>query len=113
MSDQDNKEIENDDIEMIDISVDDEKEEVSMTYNLPRGVYVADIVENTGAADAGIQQGDIIVAFDGEEITQMTQLQELLEYYAAGTSVEVTIMRQSDSGYQEKVMEVTLGYRTE
>ena len=95
------------------ISGTDVTEEVSMTYNLPRGVYVADIVENTGADHAGIQKGDIIVAFDGEEITQMTQLQELLEYYAAGTSVEVTLMRQSDSGYQEKVMEVTLGYRTE
>ena len=43
----------------------------------------------------------------------MTQLQELLEYYAAGTTVDVTVMRQSDSGYQEKVISVTLGYRTE
>ena len=43
----------------------------------------------------------------------MTQLQELLEYYAAGTQVEVTIMRQSDSGYQERVILVTLGYKTE
>lgn len=95
------------------ISGTDVTEEVSMTYNLPLGVYVADIVADTGAEEAGLQQGDIIVAFDGENITHMTQLQELLEYYAAGTSVEVTIMRQSDIGYQEKVIIVTLGYRTE
>ncbi|MBQ6787493.1 MAG: trypsin-like peptidase domain-containing protein [Lachnospiraceae bacterium] len=95
------------------ISGTDVTEEVSMTYNLPLGVYVADIVADTGAEAAGLQQGDIIVAFDGENITHMTQLQELLEYYAAGTSVEVTIMRQSDMGYQEKVITVTLGYRTE
>ena len=95
------------------ISGTDVTEEVSMTYNLPRGVYVADIIENTGAEAAGIQEGDIIVAFDGEEITHMTQLQELLEYYAAGTNVEVTLMRQSDSGYQEKKITVTLGDMTE
>lgn len=95
------------------ISGKDVTQEVSMTYDIPLGVYVADIVENTGAASAGLQKGDIIVAFDGETITYMTQLQELLEYYAAGTTVEVTIMRQSDFGYQERVINVTLGYRTE
>ncbi len=95
------------------ISGTDVTEEVSTTYNLPRGVYVAEVIENTGAAASGIQKGDIIVAFEGEEVTQMTQLQELLEYYAAGTSVEITIMRQSDNGYQEQVITVTLGYRTE
>ncbi len=95
------------------ISGTDVTEEVSMTYNMPLGVYVAEVMEGTGAEAAGLQQGDIIVAFDGENITHMTQLQELLEYYAAGTSVDVTIMRQSDMGYQEKVITVTLGYRTE
>ena len=95
------------------ISGTDVTEEVSMTYNMPLGVYVAEVMESTGAEAAGLQQGDIIVAFDGENITHMTQLQELLEYYAAGTSVDVTIMRQSDMGYQEKVITVTLGYRTE
>ena len=95
------------------ISGTDVTEEVSMTYNLPRGVYVAEILENTGAAASGIQEGDIIVAFEGEEVTQMTQLQELLEYYAAGTSVEITIMRQSDNGYQEQEITVVLGYRIE
>lgn len=95
------------------ISGTDVTQEVSETYNMPLGVFVADIVENTGAEAAGIQKGDIITAFDGETITQMTQLQELLEYYAAGTTVEVTIKRQSDYGYQEKVISVTLGYWTE
>ncbi len=95
------------------ISGTDVTSEVSATYGMPLGVYVAQVLENSGAESAGIQAGDIIVAFDGETITQMTQLQGLLEYYAAGTTVDVTVMRQSDSGYQEKVVSVTLGYRTE
>ena len=95
------------------ISGTDVTEEVSLTYNMPLGVYVAEVMESTGAEAAGLQSGDIIIAFDGEEITHMTQLQGLLEYYSAGTQVEVTIMRQSDTGYQERALVVTLGYRTE
>lgn len=95
------------------ISGTDVTSEVSATYGMPLGVYVAQVLENSGAEKAGLQTGDIIVAFDGETITQMTQLQGLLEYYAAGTTVEVTVMRQSDSGYQEKIISVTLGYKTE
>lgn len=95
------------------ISGTDVTEEVSVTYDIPMGVYVAESVENTGAEAAGIQKGDIIVAFDGEAITHMTQLQELLEYYSVGSCVEVRIMRQSDRGYQERELMVTLGYRTE
>lgn len=95
------------------ISGTDVTSEVSTTYGMPLGVYVAQVLENSGAESAGIQAGDIIVAFDGETITQMTQLQGLLEYYAAGTTVDVTVMRQSDSGYQEKIISVTLGYKAE
>ncbi len=95
------------------ISGTDVTQDVSETYQMPLGVFVADVIENGGAESAGIQKGDILTAFDGEKITHMTQLQELLEYYAAGSTVEVTIMRQSDLGYQERTMMVTLGYKTE
>lgn len=95
------------------ISGTDVTSEVSATYGMPLGVYVAQVLENSGAESAGLQTGDIIVAFDGETITTMTQLQDMLEYYAAGTTIDVTVMRQSDSGYQKKVISVTLGYRTE
>lgn len=95
------------------ISGTDVTSEVSAAYGMPLGVYVAQVLENSGAESAGLQTGDIIVAFDGETITAMTQLQDMLEYYAAGTTIDVTVMRQSDSGYQKRVISVTLGYRTE
>jgi serine protease Do len=82
---------------------------VSQMYGLPMGVYVAEVGENGGAAAAGIQKGDVIVAFDGEEITSMDDLQNRLEYYAKGTTVSVTVMRQNGSEYVEVTMDVTLG----
>ena len=60
-----------------------------------------------------IQKGDIIVAFDGETITTMSQLQGVLEYYAAGSTVDVTVMRQSTGSYQEKTLSVTLGAKNQ
>ena len=83
--------------------------DVSATYDMPKGVYVAQVLENSAAESAGILKGDIIVAFEGETITTMSQLQGVLEYYAAGSTVDVTVMRQSTGSYQEKTLSVTLG----
>ncbi len=83
--------------------------EVSQVYGLPQGVYVAEVAEGGGAEAAGIQKGDVIVEFDGEEITSMDDLQSRLEYYAQGTTVSVTIMRQNGSEYSEVTYDVTLG----
>ena len=83
--------------------------EIHEVYGIPLGVLVHDIYEGGGASEAGIKSGDVIIEFDGEEITSMDDLQSRLEYYAKGTTVPITVMRQSDSGYTEVTLEVTLG----
>lgn len=83
--------------------------EASATYNMPTGVYVAQVFENTAAAKYGIIPGDIITKFDGKEITSMDSLTSTLQYYAAGTTVEITVMRAHNGQYQEQVLEVVLG----
>lgn len=87
-------------------------EEVSSAYNMPQGVYVSQVYEGTAAAAAGIIKGDIITKFDGNEVTDMESLQKLLNYYAAGTAVEVVVMQASPTGYTEKTVTVTLGNQT-
>ena len=39
----------------------------------------------------------------------MEDLQTKLQYYAIGTTVQVTVLRQNGSEYEEIVMDVTLG----
>ena len=95
------------------ISGTDVTSDVSATYDMPKGVYVAQVLENSAAESAGILKGDIIVAFEGETITTMSQLQGVLEYYAAGSTVDVTVMRQSTGSYQEKTLSVTLGAKNQ
>ncbi len=83
-------------------------DEVSKTYNMPKGVYVSKAEKGLAAANAGIKKGDIITYFDGQQVTSMTQLQELLQYYGVGESVEVKYNTQSSDGYEEKTTTVTL-----
>lgn len=86
-----------------DISAD-----MAETYNMPQGIYVYQAIEGAAAAEAGIRQGDIITAFDGQSVSTMSELKELLTYYEAGQKVTVTIQRLNN-GYEEKEITVTLG----
>lgn len=83
--------------------------EYSEIYGMPQGVYVSSVTEGTGAAQAGLVKGDIITALNGEEIKSMEELKNELSNYAAGTTVELTIMQGSPTGYQAKTVQVTLG----
>ena len=87
----------------------DVTEDANARYEMPEGVYVSNVLENTAADKAGILKGDIITYIDGEKLTQMDQLQGMLEYYAAGTEVEMVIMRQRDGEYRQQTIDVTLG----
>lgn len=65
--------------------------------------------ENSAAEQAGIQKGDIITAFDGKDVSSMEDLSSKLQYYKAGTTVDVTIQRSSNGQYEEQTLSVTLG----
>lgn len=86
--------------------------DVAKAYNMPTGVFVSQIIENGGAAGSDLQEGDIITAINGQEITSMEELQKQLAYYKAGTEVTLTVQRQDGKGsYAETSVKVTLGTR--
>lgn len=91
------------------ISGTDVSSEVTQLYNIPSGVVVAEVIENGPADQAGIQRGDIITELDGRTISSMTQLQDVLQYYAAGETVDVVVQRSGSSGYETRTLSVTLG----
>ena len=89
--------------------------EATFLYGIPQGVYVTYASEDGPAAQAGIKNGDIITAFDGMELTSMQDLQDMLQYYAPGEEVELTVYTAGENGrgYNETTVTVTLGERTE
>lgn len=91
----------------------DVSSEYAEYYNIPQGVYVGEVSEGSPAEEAGLQKGDIIVKFDGRDVTTMTGLQEKLSKKKAGTEVTIVVKRSDDGEYKEKTLTVTLGKKSQ
>jgi serine protease Do len=61
-----------------------------------RGAFVDDVVAGSGAEEAGVRPGDVIVAIDGEEITSNDQLGDIVREHEPGDSIELTIERNGE-----------------
>lgn len=57
------------------------------------GVYVTSVSMDGAAKEAGLQQGDVIVAIDGKNVDKFGELQEIIVNHRPGDKVEVTYMR--------------------
>lgn len=90
------------------VRVTNVSEEARQMYNIPAGAYVYEVTDGSAAAEAGIKQGDIITKLDKTTISSMSEFLDRIQYYEAGESVDVTIKRSGDNGYQEQVVTVTL-----
>ena len=91
--------------------VTSEAEEI---YGLPKGVYISDVTQGSAAEKAGITPGSVLTKFDGESVTAISQLQNLLQYYKAGETVEVTLqVPGQNNSYEEKTVSITLGSSTD
>jgi len=73
----------------------------------PRGVLVLDVVEDSPADEAGIKSGDVIVAINGEEVSDIDDFTDKLGdmEFEKGDVVKLTVMR---SGRKKTIkLEVT------
>jgi serine protease Do len=70
-----------------------------------RGVAVEKVMENSPAAAAGIKDGDVIVRFNGEEVTSARKLTRLIGEVDPDHQVKLTISR----GGSEQEITATLG----
>lgn len=58
-----------------------------------KGVYVNSVSENSAAAEAGLQKGDVVTMLDGKEVTKMAELQEVLSKHRPGDQIGVKYVR--------------------
>ena len=87
-------------------------EEVAEAYDMPRGVYVYKIVENSSAANSDLREKDIITKIDAQSVKSMEDLKDILSYYQSGEKIKLTVQRLNDSTYEEKEIEITLSDRS-
>ena len=66
---------------------------VQMYYRLPQGVYITEVDSGTSAHAQNITAGDMLLALDGQQITDADMLEQLMYQYCAGDTVEAVIYR--------------------
>jgi S1-C subfamily serine protease len=68
------------------------------------GVRVQQVMPDSAAAAAGMQAGDVIVALDGEAVTDLRSFSALLKARAPGDSVDVAIIRDGEKTEVQAVL---------
>lgn len=68
----------------------------SLGMNTARGMIVSTVQPASAAAQAGIQQGDIIVALNGEAVNEPNVLRNKIASMQPGTEVTLTILRNNN-----------------
>ncbi len=96
-------------ISYLGINGTDVPEEAKEQLGVPQGAYVTSIVLDSPAMDYGIQSGDVITNMNGIEIKGFTDFTNALMNWEPGTTVTITVQRQSAGEYQPMVLEAELG----
>lgn len=86
------------------ISCQDVTENISRMYNMPVGVYITDVSENSASEKAGLQSGDIITAVDGVKVSTAEELNAQKNTHSAGDTIKLTYVRNG----VEKTTEIIL-----
>lgn len=76
----------------------------NINVNLEGGLYVAKLYQGGPAWKGGIRENDIITKYNGEKVTSVAQLREMLNASGIGAKVKVTVLRNG----QEVTRDLTL-----
>ena len=87
----------------------DISEKAAEAQDIPSGVYVSSVDEDSPALQAGLQPGDIITSVGLGSAVTLRSLHENIMNRSPGDNVEVTVMRQGSSKYAEFDFVITIG----
>jgi putative serine protease PepD len=69
------------------------------------GGFVVEVVPDSGAADGGLHEGDLITEIDGERVTSSEEVRSAVRSHEPGDDLTVTVQRDGE----EQELDVTLG----
>ena len=91
----------------------DVTEEVAEEYGVPMGAYVKQVVIDSPAMEAGIQNGDVIVKLGTTNITSFSDYKDAMLKCQPDDLMMVTVKRMGRDEYVELSYEITLGKLSE
>lgn len=77
----------------------------SFGLNTHRGVLIASVNEDSPAAQGGLKQGDVVIRFDGHEVTSVGPFRNRVSMVTPGSVVTMTVMRDG----KEVDLEIEIG----
>jgi serine protease Do len=91
------------------IQIQDITEDVAEYYELPerKGVLVFQVLPESPAAKAGVRDGDVIIAFDGQPIQHSRELIDRVSATKAGRKAKLEVLREG----KRQAIEVEIGER--
>jgi len=92
-------------VEILDV---DGERASELGMSRPYGVYIDGVVDGEPAAEAGIEAGDVVVAWNGERVESVAGLRRLVSETPPGRVVDLTVLRDG----AERVISVELAERT-
>ena len=75
---------------------------------MPTGFYISKITSGSSADKSELEIGNIITKIEGNEVTSLSDIQDVLSKLNKGDKVNLTISYISDREYKEKDIKVTL-----
>ena len=81
----------------IGITVGAIPQEALENYELPEGLYISAVAENSDAAAQGIREGDILLAIDGQSVSTTEEVAAIRDTKGVGDSLRFTIWRQGET----------------
>ena len=80
-------------------------------YDMPAGVYIREVADDSPAFNAGLQPGDIIVQMGIAEISDTDDFMDYLLLRSPDQNVTVTVMRSAGDSYAQVQCTVQLGQK--
>ena len=80
-------------ITMQPVSTLDKETQEKLKLNSLKGVYIVEVSKGGAAEEAGLKQGDVIIAIDGQQITDGASVQEKVNNYHPGDKAVVSYVR--------------------
>lgn len=78
-------------------------EELSKTYEIPVGIVVVGVYQNSSAEKIGLQKGDVIISFDDKKVNTVEELSEILENHEVGDIVPIKYVRNGTEKIETKI----------
>ena len=93
------------------VGIQDMTQDLAQSFGLDRhdGVIITQVEPGSAAATAGVQEQDVVIALDGQPVTEVGRFRNQIALLAPGTEITLTVIREG----RERRVPVVIGQRSE